>query len=160
MKSNRVGHGLGWAVCSALLTASTFAAAAPRETSAAGLARLESFSLPSVIESNGGITTRNVLHPSLSKATGRTDVLVRLAGESVAGSEETRTREQVLAEQSALINRILATSPNAEVVASMQLSTNAVVLRIDATDLPRLARDTAIARVVGVSDYRLDLSET
>ena len=160
MKGNSVGHGLRWAVCSALLTASTFAAAAPRETSAASLARLESFSLPSAIEQNGGLATRSVLHPSLATATGRVDVLLRLSGESVAGSDESRSREQVLAEQAALINRVLATSPNAEVVASMQLSTNAVVLRVDATDLPKLARDTGIVRVVGVSDYRLDLSET
>ncbi len=159
MKGNSVGHGLRWAVCSALLTASTFAAAAPRETSAASLARLESMKLPQAVELNG-ITTRSVLHPSLNDAKGRIDVLVRLAGESVAGSEEARSRESVLAEQASVINRILATSPNAEVVASMQLSTNAVVLRIDATDLPQLARDTAITRVVGVSDYRQDLSET
>jgi subtilisin family serine protease len=161
MKGNSVGHGLRWAVCAALLSASTLAAASgPRETSAAGLARLESFALPTVIEQNGGITTRSALHPSLDGAQGRVDVLVRLRGESVAGSDERRSREQVLAEQSALINRILATAANAEVVASMQLSTNAVVLRIDATDLPQLSRDTAIARVVGVSDYRQDLSET
>ena len=159
MKGNSVGHGLRWAVCSALLSASTFAAAAPRETSAASLARLESFALPAAIEQHG-LATRSVLHPSLSGAKGRVDVLVRLTGESVAGSNEARSRESVLAEQAATINRILATNPNAEVVASMQLSTNALVLRIDATDLPQLARDTAIARVVGVSDYRLDLAET
>ncbi len=66
----------------------------------------------------------------------------------------------MLGEQATVINRILARSPNAEVVASMQLSTNAVVLSVDATDLTELARDTAIVRVVGVSDYRQDLSET
>ena len=160
MKGNSVGHGLRWAVCSALLTASTLAAAAPRETSAASLARMESFALPATIETDAGLATRSVLHPSLQGATGRVDVLVRLVGESVAGSGEARSREQVLAEQAVVINRILGTAPNADVVASMQLSTNAVVLRIDAADLPQLARDTAIARVVGVSDYRLDLSET
>jgi hypothetical protein len=31
MKSNRGGHGLKWDVCGALLTASTLAAAAPRD---------------------------------------------------------------------------------------------------------------------------------
>ena len=160
MKGNSVGHGLRWAVCSALLSASTFAAAAPRETSAASLARMESYALPAAIETNGGLAIRSALHPSLEGANGRIDVLVRLGGESVAGSEGARSREQVLAEQAVVINRILATAPNAEVVASMQLSTNAVVLRVDGADLPQLARDTAIARVVGVSDYRLDLSET
>ena len=97
MKGNSVGHGLRWAVCSALLTASTFAAAAPRGTSAASLARLESFALPAAIETDAGLATRGVLHPSLEGATGRVDVLVRLVGESVAGSGEARSREQVLA---------------------------------------------------------------
>jgi minor extracellular serine protease Vpr len=161
MKSNRVGHGLKWAVCSALLSATTFAAAAgPRETSAASLTRLESFALPEVIESTSGASPRSTLHPSLEGAAGRLDVFVRLAGQSVAGSEEAVTREQVLMEQAAFINRILAVAPSAEVVASMQLATNAVVLRVDAADLPQLARDTAVTRVVQVSDYRQDLSET
>lgn len=160
MKGTRVTHGLRWAVCSALLSASTFAAAAPRETSAASLARLQSLALPAVVETTGAAPLRSVLHPSLAGASGRVEVLVRLSGESVAASEEARTREQVLGEQATVINRILARSPNAEVVASMQLSTNAVVLRVDAADLPELARDTGIVRVVGVSDYRQDLSET
>jgi minor extracellular serine protease Vpr len=159
MKGISVGHGLRWAVCSALLSASTLAAAGPRETSAASLARLESLALPEAIEL-AGASTRSVLHPSLAGAEGRVDVLVRLASQSVAGSNELLTREQVLAEQSVVINRLLALAPNAELVASMQLSTNAVVLRVDATDLPQLARDTSVARVVGVSDYRQDLSQT
>src|SRR5688572_6801732 len=159
MKGISVGHGLRWAVCSALLSASTFAAAGPLETSASSLARAQSFALPERVYGNS-VAPRSVLHPSLEGASGRTEVLVRLRGESVAGSEETRTREQVAAEQAVVINRILATSPNAEVIASMQLSTNAVVLRVDAADLPQLARDASVARVVGVSDYRQDLSET
>jgi subtilisin family serine protease len=159
MKGISVGHGLRWAVCSALLSASTFAAAAPRETSAASLARMEAFALPEVVEL-AGVSPRSVLHPSLDGASGRLEVLVRLGGLSVAGSNESRTREQVLAEQAGVINRILAVAPNAELVASMQLSTNALVLRVDAADLPQLARDSAVVRVVGVSDYRQDLSET
>jgi subtilisin family serine protease len=142
-----------------LLSAGTFAAAAPLETSAASQARLKTFALPERVQGLS-VAPRNALHPSLEGASGRIQVLVRLRGESVAGSEESRTREQVLAEQAVAINRILAASPNAEVVASMQLSTNAVILRVDSADLPKLARDTAIVRVVGVSDYRQDLSET
>jgi subtilisin family serine protease len=37
---------------------------------------------------------------------------------------------------------------------------NAVVLSVDARDLPQIARDTAITRVVGVANYSQDLSET
>ncbi len=160
MKSKRVGHGLRWAVCSALLSATTFAAAAPRETSAASLTRLESFTLPEVVQTDLGTSPRSTLHPSLAGATGRLDVFVRLRGPSVAGSEDATTREQVLAEQAAFINRILAVAPNGEVVASMQLATNAVVLRVDAADLPRLAADIAVSRVVEVANYQQDLSET
>jgi hypothetical protein len=120
---------------------------------------MESFALPERIYGTS-VAPRSVLHPSLEGSSGRMEVLVRLRGESVAGSEEARTREQVAAEQAVVINRLLAASPNAELIASMQLSTNAVVLRVDAADLPQLARDAAIARVVGVSDYRQDLSET
>jgi minor extracellular serine protease Vpr len=141
------------------VTACVGPCAGPRETSAVSLARLESFALPEAIEM-AGASPRSVLHPSLDGVTGRVDVLVRLASPSVAGSGQTTTREEVLAEQAAVINRLLAIAPNAELIASMQLSTNAVVLRVDATDLPQLARDTAVARVVGVSDYRQDLSQT
>ena len=123
MKGISVGHGLRWAVCSALLSASTFAAAGPLETSAASQARMENFALPERIRGIS-VAPRSVLHPSLEGASGRVQVLVRLRGESVAGSEESRSREQVLAEQAVVINRLLAASPNAELVASMQLSTN------------------------------------
>ena len=97
MKSTSVRHGLKWAVCSALLSASTFAAAGPpRETSAASLDRLASFSLPEAVSAEGTVLPGK-LHPTLSGLTGRIDILVRLRGESVAGSEEGLTREQVLA---------------------------------------------------------------
>ena len=42
----------------------------------------------------------------------------------------------------------------------MQLVLNAVVLDVDAADLTEIARDPAITRIVGVSDYAHDLSET
>ncbi len=160
MKSKRVGHGhMKWAVCSALLSASTLAAAAPpREISADGIARLASLSLPEVVTIEGVQPSR--LHPSLAGLTGRHEVMVRLRGESVAGSQERVSREQVLAEQAAFINRALALAPSAEVVASVQLALNAVVLNVDAVDLPALARDSAITRIVGVSNYVHDLSET
>jgi subtilisin family serine protease len=159
MKSKRVGHGrLAWAVCSALLTASTLAAASPREPDAASLARIKSFALPQAIVAEGVPSTR--LHPSLAGLTGRHEVLVRLRGQSVAASGGRVTREQVAGEQAAFISRVLSTAPSTEVVASVQLALNAVVLSVDAADLPALSRDTAVTRVVGVSDYEHDLSET
>jgi hypothetical protein len=158
MKSKRVGHGhLRWAVCAALLSATTLAAAAPRELSTDGIARLTSlageFATVDAIPSSR-------LHPSLSGVTGRQTVLVRLSGQSVAESEESVSRETVAAQQAAFINRILSVAPNAEVLATTQLAINSVVLSLDAADLAQLSRDTAITRVVPVSNYRQDLSET
>ncbi|HET9475258.1 MAG TPA: S8 family serine peptidase, partial [Steroidobacteraceae bacterium] len=160
MKSKRVRHGhLSLAVCSALLSAGTIAAAAgPRPMSIDNSARLSALTLPEPIVTEGG--RPGVLHPSLAGLTGRQEVLVRLKGESVAGSRESRSRGDVAAEQAAAISRILAVAPSAEVSASVQLVLNAVMLRVDAADLPQLARDTAISRVVGVSNYSVDLADT
>src|SRR5688572_1726929 len=160
MKSKRVRHGhMTLAVCSALLSAGTIAAAAgPRPLSAVDTARLSALTLPVPITSEGAVPS--VLHPSLTGVSGRQDVLVRLSGLSVAGSNDSRARETVAAEQAAVIDRILAVAPSAEVRATLQLALNAVVLSVDAADLPQIARDTAITRVVGVSNYSQDLSET
>jgi subtilisin family serine protease len=158
MKSKRVGHGsLKLAVCSALLSATTIAAAGPREASAADLARLSSFVGESA--SVAGVLPSKV-DPSLAGTSGRHVVLARLAGAPVAGSGGAVTRESVAAEQAAFISRILAIAPSMEVLASMQLAQNAVVLSVDAQDLVKLARDTSITRVVPVANYSLDLSET
>ena len=86
--------------------------------------------------------------PASRAPQGAVDVLVRLVGESVAGSGEARSREQVLAEQAAFINRILARAPNAEVTARCSSPLNAVVLRSRRRGSAGLARDTAITRVV------------
>src|SRR5262245_7130259 len=84
MRCSRVRPGLNWAVCRALLSASTFAVAGPpRTTSAASLDRLASFALPEAVSTEGTVLPGR-LHPSLSGLTGRVDILVRLTGESVA----------------------------------------------------------------------------
>lgn len=158
MKSKRVGHGLKWAVCSALLSAGTIAAAAPRDINAVSNARLAS------VESSEAIVIENAaspkVHPSLVGTSGRQTILVRLQSDAVARANSRSTREMLAAEQAAFINRALAAAPSAEVVASLQLVLNAVVLNVDAADLPALSRDTAISRVVGVANYSQDLSET
>jgi len=160
MKSKRVRHGhLSLAVCSALLSAGTIAAAAgPRPMTIDNTARFNALVLSEPIVTEGAIPS--VLHSSLTGLTGRQDVLVRLGGQSVAGSKDVRSREDVAAEQAAVISRILAVAPSAEVRASVQLVLNAVVLNVDAADLPQIARDTAITRVVGVSNYSVDLADT
>lgn len=158
MKSKRVGHGLKWAVCSALLSAGTIAAAAPRDLNAVSTARLAN------VESSEAVVIENAaspkLHPSLVGTTGRQTILVRLKGDAVAKAYSQSTRESVAAEQAAFINRALGAAPSAEVVASLQLVLNAVVLNVDAADLPAISRDASITRVVGVANYSQDLSET
>ncbi len=160
MKSKRVRHGqVALAVCGALLSAGTIAAAAgPRPLSVADTARLSALTLPEPISTEGNLP--KVLHPSLAGLTGRHEVLIRLGGQSVAGSDESRSREDVAAEQAAAVDRILAVAPSADMRASLQLALNAVVMSVDAADLPAIARDTAITRIVGVSNYSQDLSET
>ena len=99
------------AVCSALLTAGTFAAAGPRTSAAAGSARLSALRTP---RSGFPPSIAAVLHPSLAGPSGA-EVLVRLVGQSVAGSEVRAAAKRSLAEQAAVIDRILAVAPSAEV---------------------------------------------
>ena len=61
MKSKRVHHGLKWAVCSALLSASTFAAVAPRDVQVASVARLAGHN------SFEKVTTENAVNPRLHR---------------------------------------------------------------------------------------------
>ena len=159
MKSKRVGHGLKWAVCSALLSAGTIAAAVtPRAIQADSSARIAG------VDMSGTIVIENAagpaLHPSLDGVSGRQTILVRMRGASVAESEEAQSRAQVLAEQAAFINRAMAAAPSARVLSTTQIASNTVALEVDAQDLPALSRDTAITRIVAVGDYRLDLAET
>src|SRR5690242_4785808 len=137
MKSNRVHHGLKWAVCSALLSASTFAAATPRDLPALGTERLANLgSIEAVVTENA---TSPRLHPSLASATGRTQVLVRLKSDAVAKKFSTSSRGQLVAEQAAFIDRALALAPSAKVIATLQIVLNGVVLDVDAADLPALS---------------------
>ena len=158
MKIKRVGHGHVLAVCSALLSASTLAAAAPRELSADSLAHLTSLSLPQAIQTDE--YNSPALHRSLDGATGRKQVLVRLRLPSVAAGAGQVTREQVLAEQSDFIAQTLARAQSTEVIASVQLVLNAVMLDVDAADLAEVARDIRVTRIVGVSDYERALATT
>jgi minor extracellular serine protease Vpr len=157
MKSKRVGHGLKWAVCSALLSASTFAAVGPRDLTAISTARIANVDSTAVVFENAASPK---MHPSLLGVTGRQQVLVRLKGDAVAKKNSVSSRAALAAEQAAFIDRALAVAPSAEVVASLQLVLNAVVLDVDAADLPALSRDTAITRLVSVADYAQDLSQT
>ena len=159
MKIKRVGHGrMRLAVCSALLSATTLAAAGPREVSADGLAHLSNLSVPQEIQS--GSLDSPALHRSLADAIGRQHVLVRLKLPSVALGRGQVTREQVLAEQADFISQAVARAPSTNVISSVQLVLNAVMLDVDAADLPEIARDLRVTRIVGVRDYERELVST
>ena len=156
MKSKRVGHGLKWAVCSALLSASTLAAAAPREMSAASLARLESFTLSEADRHRGHTASADCIRVSRVSLAAAKSWCACAANRS-PGPKEHVTREQVLAEQAAFIDRILAVAPSTEVsrLAAARAERRRAERRRRRS--AALARDTAIARVVGVSNYSQDL---
>ncbi len=155
-RSENRGAPLRWVLASALLTASTLAAAGADRLAMPDSGRYSQLALPEAIQdANPGPAT---LHPSLRDATGRQLVLVRLASAPVAAGGG--SRGQIEAEQAAFINRALGIAPSATVVASVQLALNAVVLDVDGSDLAALANDVLVTRVVAVGDYRLDLSET
>ena len=146
---------LKWAVCSALLSATHSRGGRAARDFTLMASRVLHHLAPECPSNHSSRPAIAVLHPSLAGAHRPHQVLVRLRGQSVAGSERPVTREQVLAEQAAFINRALARrAEHRSRRLACSSSLNAVVLDVDAADLPALARDTAITRVVGVSDYR------
>ncbi len=154
--SNRRGARFAWAIGSALLTASTLAAAGAERLAVADADRLGALALPEAIvsESSDALT----LHPDLRNLTGRQNVLVRLTTAPLASGQSSRAA--IEAEQAAFIDRAVGAAPSAEVIATVQLVLNAVALNVDAADLPALANDIAVTRVVGVGDYELNLVDT
>src|SRR3954465_6322096 len=97
MKSNQVHHGPKGAGFSALLSASTFAAVAPRDMSVISTARL------SKVDSNGPVVIQNAAspgpHPGLAAVTGRTQVLVRLKNDAVSKENSRSSRGALVADQ-------------------------------------------------------------
>ena len=161
MKSKRVGHGhVKWAVCSALLSATTLAAAAPRGSMLDGGAHL-SFGFSRITDRQCRATkvsycirASRIDRPSAGAGASA----VRPASPNRAAQV---TREQVAAEQAAFISARWSRARRAP-KSSRSCSSRSTpsCSNVDAADLPALARDTAITRVVGVSDYAHDLSET
>jgi minor extracellular serine protease Vpr len=104
-----------------------------------------------------------VLDASLLSATGTRQVVVRLSADSVgdvaaAGGSPTAQRQAlgaVTTQQDQFLNRF-----NENVVARLEVATNAVILEVDASSLAALAADPAVERITPVIDYTLALDET
>ena len=122
---------------------------------------LQSFDSPKQSRSKTAASPKR-LHPSLADATGRAAGARAPRRRVVAGSKRQPSRaSRSLAEQAAFINRALARrAERRSRRARCSSSSTPSSCDVDAADLPALARDTAITRVVGVSDYAQDLSET
>jgi minor extracellular serine protease Vpr len=126
-------------------------------------ASITELKLDAPLESAGLTTAR--LHPSLLAAEGESQVIIRLVNPSVAqqGLKDraaAQARDTLRLEQAAFLDRARALDPNARVVATVQIVLNAVFVEVDASVLPQLANDPAVARIAPVADYELDLSET
>jgi len=98
-------------------------------------------------------------------ADGANQVLIRLTSPSVAeqkvrGKSAQKAKKALQNEQSDLLADVLALDPNARILGQTQLVMNAVFVEVDRSVLDALAGNPAVARIVPVANYELDLSET
>ena len=96
---------------------------------------------------------------------GANQVLIRLISPSVSeqkvrGKSAQSAKKALQNEQADLLAEVLALDPNARILGQTQLVLNAVFIEVDASVLDTLASNPAVKRIVPVSNYELDLSET
>ncbi len=134
--------------------------------------RLENRELPEAVTAlkldapleMGGVSLET-LDSSLVGAQGATRVIVRLKADSVIeaknkGKALGLAKKDVDTQQQDFLGRVLATDPNARVIARVQLVLNAVFVEVEGTALPALANDPAVLRIAPVGIYEMDLFET
>ena len=105
-----------------------------------------------------------VLAEGLRAASGPQQVVIRLKGVP-AGALSGATKQKVQharlgAQQEAFIGRARGVDASFRVLGQTQVALNAVIARVEAKALARLARDSAVESIRPVVDYQLDLSET
>ncbi len=100
---------------------------------------------------------------SLKAASGPQDVIVRLAaqpsGRAAAGTQAEQARG-ITAQQDAVINSIRAIDPSATVLGRTRVVLNAVMMRVDASKLKEVSKDTRVTAINPVTNYELDLTQT
>jgi minor extracellular serine protease Vpr len=136
---------------------------AERSPDAATLKRLEGHRLSEVERSRDIATAK--LAAELRGATGRRDVVVRLKAPAVGAVQRTPAaqRQQLSAvtrQQSAFAGRAKRLDARLQVIGRAQRVLNAVVLRVDAKQLARLAADADVVSIRPVRDYEKALDET
>ena len=109
-------------------------------------------------------TTDPKLERSLQGASGSRDVVIRLrtlpSGRAKTAAAAKAQAAKVAVEQTGFITRAKRIDKSLTVVAQTRVSLNAVVARVDAAKLARLAADKSVVSIKPVRDYELDLSET
>ncbi|MBT8064870.1 MAG: hypothetical protein KJN94_07605, partial [Gammaproteobacteria bacterium] len=96
---------------------------------------------------------------------GANQVLIRLISPSVSeqkvrGKSAQSAKKALQNEQADLLAQILALDPNARILGQTQIVMNAIFVEVDASVLDALAGHPAVLRMVPVSNYEVDLSET
>ncbi|HEX6986211.1 MAG TPA: hypothetical protein VF170_12595, partial [Planctomycetaceae bacterium] len=106
------------------------------------------------------------LDRSLTRATGRTQVVVQLVskpvGSMAAKSAATQKKQfaAIKTQQSQVVARIKQLDRGARVLGTTQRALNAVLVTMNAKQLAKLAADKRVLSIRPVRDYQLDLSET
>jgi subtilisin family serine protease len=114
-----------------------------------------------------GTTVDDVVSPALKQATGRVQLVVRLAAPSAAevvaaGNVQAAdvAASAVAAEQSSLVNFVQSIDASAQTLANLRVALNAVVIETDAANIAQIAARPGVVSVNPVKDYEMDLSET
>ncbi len=167
-----VNRSVRWRIAACMiagLTSTTSVIAADRATDRTDALRadIEAMKLDVPIERADMQLPRGqgVLHPSLSGATGRQQVIVRLRtpavgamGDELASARVNR-KFAIDSEQASFIAR-RGGSNRMRVMARTQRVINAVFVEVDAAALASIAADPDVTRIAPVRNYQLDLSET
>jgi minor extracellular serine protease Vpr len=144
-----------------LMFASVAPAAAQTPLPPIDPARIEQLRLDAPVEATN---PRSVLSSSLQDATGRQQVVVRLRESPAAGVPEGAAQaaqvDRIRAQQDRVLARIQAIDPSAIEYARLRIGLNALIVEVDATALPAIARDTEVVRINPVVNYERDLDET
>ncbi len=122
--------------------------------------------VPSPVSLDIDYATATKVDPSMWRAEGQQQVIIRLKTPAVAEMGDTRSRAwasrrtEIIGEQQDFWRRCERIAPDARVLAQTQLVLNAVFVEVDAAALPEIAKDPAVSRIAPVGNYEMHLSET
>ncbi|HRF49299.1 MAG TPA: S8 family serine peptidase [Anaerolineales bacterium] len=120
------------------------------------------------IQDTTGLVGVERLSPELASATGPVKVVVRLAGQPVAytyaagaeAAEQVAAGNSIAAAQADVIAAAQALDSSAAVLGQTRNALNAVILRMEASQLAALSQNPGVLSIHPVRDYTMDLGET